>query len=363
MKNTKKLDQSGMVSILVTMIMLIVISLIVLGFGQVARRNQREVLDRQLSTQAFYAAETGVNDVLNLVGHGYDPATDTTSYDSCAHGVGNNFIEHTFGMQDLVTKSTLDATANIKYTCLLVTPKVPSVVQTVSLGDSRAVPLNLSVPSDLTFTWQSASGSTTTDGSQCPTSRLSPNSFVPSDEWNTVANPCDFGILRVDLFDATSSPTTPAAMEASTAAIYFVPTSSTTDVSSLNFGGANVIAAKCNNGTCTATILKAAVSSHIKLYARESAIYEGLNQVTITGNSGVTFAGAQLLIDATGRAQDELKRIQVRVQLSGSSEDSAPSNAVQSGKALCKRFEILGTGHNANDGDDSDIPAELCSAP
>jgi len=62
--NTESLqrNQSGMVSIMVTMILMIVMSLIVVGFAQVSRRNQRVALDRQLSTQAFYAAESGVND-------------------------------------------------------------------------------------------------------------------------------------------------------------------------------------------------------------------------------------------------------------------------------------------------------------
>ena len=46
---------------------MIVMSLIVLGFAQISRRNQRESLDRQLSTQAFYAAESGVNDARELI--------------------------------------------------------------------------------------------------------------------------------------------------------------------------------------------------------------------------------------------------------------------------------------------------------
>ena len=56
-----------MVAILVTMNLMIVISLIVLGFAQISRRNQRQSLDRQLSTQAFYAAETAVNDAADLI--------------------------------------------------------------------------------------------------------------------------------------------------------------------------------------------------------------------------------------------------------------------------------------------------------
>jgi Tfp pilus assembly protein PilX len=59
--------QAGMVSIMVTMILMVVLSLIVIGFAQIARRNSRQSLDRQLSTSAFYAAEAGVNDVRDLI--------------------------------------------------------------------------------------------------------------------------------------------------------------------------------------------------------------------------------------------------------------------------------------------------------
>jgi Tfp pilus assembly protein PilX len=59
-RNIRHAEQ-GLVSIVVTMIFLIVLSLIVVGFAQVARREQRESLDRQLSSQAFYAAESGIN--------------------------------------------------------------------------------------------------------------------------------------------------------------------------------------------------------------------------------------------------------------------------------------------------------------
>lgn len=44
---------------MITIVMMVVISLIVVGFTQVANRNRRQSLDRQLSTQAFYVAESG----------------------------------------------------------------------------------------------------------------------------------------------------------------------------------------------------------------------------------------------------------------------------------------------------------------
>ena len=60
-------DESGMASIIVTLIMSVVITLIVLGFAQVSTREQSNALQNQLSTTAYYAAESGINDVVNII--------------------------------------------------------------------------------------------------------------------------------------------------------------------------------------------------------------------------------------------------------------------------------------------------------
>src|SRR3954464_6641054 len=66
-KNAKLNSEAGMASFLIVMILMLVITLIVIGFAQVTRRNSREALDRQLSSQAFYAAESGVNVTTNAI--------------------------------------------------------------------------------------------------------------------------------------------------------------------------------------------------------------------------------------------------------------------------------------------------------
>src|ERR1700761_8288581 len=81
-------DEQGMVSILVTMIMVIVISLIVIGFAEVSRRNQREALDNQLSTQAYYAAESGVNAAVQYFSDHPSNTALTTSGD-CKYFIDN----------------------------------------------------------------------------------------------------------------------------------------------------------------------------------------------------------------------------------------------------------------------------------
>src|SRR5688572_21036006 len=126
---TTRLKEKGLVSITVTMILMIVLSLIVLGFAQVARRNQRQALDQQLSTQAFYAAESAINDVRNLVkaaGAGASVPAKT----ACPSGGGGGFYNS--------LNSTVNGSIGASYTCLLVNP-APSSLIYGSIGDRSTI--------------------------------------------------------------------------------------------------------------------------------------------------------------------------------------------------------------------------------
>jgi Tfp pilus assembly protein PilX len=79
-------NQDGMASILITILMMIVVSLVVLGFSQVTRTEQRESLNRQLSMQAFYAAESGINDAYSVISSDISTNTAIPSQTSCNPG-------------------------------------------------------------------------------------------------------------------------------------------------------------------------------------------------------------------------------------------------------------------------------------
>lgn len=59
-----KQDQRGVASIVITMTISMVLVLIIVGFSSVVRREQRQALDAQLSSQAFYAAESKINETI-----------------------------------------------------------------------------------------------------------------------------------------------------------------------------------------------------------------------------------------------------------------------------------------------------------
>lgn len=343
MSSNIRRNQAGMVSIMVTLIMMIVISLIVIGFSEVSRRNQRETLDRQLSTQAFYAAETGVNDAVEAITSGAIPVTSASNFDTDC----GSFIQQ---LTLNGVSNDVDGSNGVAYTCLLVNNAPKTVSCSVSLGATCIKQLSMdSSDGTLTFSWQingAAAGLP-----QCPNTATvaAGTAFKPNTAagWNT----CPYGVLRVDLYHDTGSGYDPATMATATDSLYIVPTSNGNNAPGLqpSLNSPLVVGnTRCTATTCTATI-KGLASGTAAYYARISGIYQGLGKVTISGGPATTFSGV-LTIDATGRAQDQLRRIRVEIPLSGASGPALPIGAVESTTGICKRFGIAGPGTTADSG-------------
>ena len=331
METTRSTKQEGMVSILVTMLLLIIVSLLVLGFASVARRNQRQSLDRQLSTQAFYAAETGINDVRNLIHNNLITGTAVPAKTDC-----NPASVAAYAPPNL--DPNVDAANDIAYSCIMVDPS-PDVLSYDDIGtNSTVIPLIASSGTigRLILNWQSKDG-TGTPLSSCPASAS--GVFKPTSTWT-----CGYGVLRFDLVP-TSGSLTQAGLQASTMTSFIVPFSSggtstygyVTNVTSAN----NIIKGSCTNSGCTLTIT---VPSSTQYYLRVSSIYkDAALQVRIADASGnpLETSGTQAVIDATGRAQDVLRRVQVHVPLSAVGVTAKPDYAIASTDAICKRFVTM----------------------
>jgi Tfp pilus assembly protein PilX len=343
-------SQAGMVSIMVTMILMIVLSLIVIGFAQVARRNSRQSLDRQLSTSAFYAAEAGINDVRNLIKtYGAPPAkTD------CTNGSGA-----TAAYYGHLPSATLDAATNVEYTCIMVNPNVPTLPYTLGYTGT-VVPLTAAsgTINTLKFNWQKSSTSST------PTSGCSGN-LVAAGSWT-----CGYAGLRFDLVP-TDTPQDIAGYQGRTMSSFVLPVQSggVTTAAFRSDGGADLIKTQCTNTDCNLTINSGLGGSQYYLRIM-SQYYQNVNlQISGTGAGGtpVSFTGAQVLIDATGKAQDVLRRVQVRVPATGTSTNVTSDYAIQSTNSICKRFDIM-TNHYQSDAGNA-VPGmnnggnPLCKSP
>ncbi len=110
--------QTGLVSVTVTIVIMIIVTLVVGSFALVVRREQRRALNRQLNAQAFAAAEAGINDAYAAINDANNPLTEDIT--DCA---GNDsFIKRVnVGLNVGFTyKNSLEDTDNIKYSCVLI---------------------------------------------------------------------------------------------------------------------------------------------------------------------------------------------------------------------------------------------------
>jgi Tfp pilus assembly protein PilX len=349
-----KTNQSGVASILVTIIMMIIISLVVLGFGQLSNREQSEALDRQLSVQAYYAAESGVNDAISAVN------TFIANPENVGQPVPPNLTSCNPSSPTYISApgTTLDSGAQLSYTCLLVDP-TPSSLQYAKISQSQsqviyADPTSGSF-SQLLFSWGDVQNSIPSNPVySCYTSGTNPSTSLPPAQsagdsdtsWNAA---CGAGVLRIDIVPANG-------LNQDT--VYFLHpwcgltgASCTADfATSEPFGTASgsVIPVNCSKSNTDQTMPNGCNFLLTDLpngayYLRVLPVY--LDQALsisspASGSIGVpygTFSDGQITIDSTGKANSVLRRIKVYVPL----EESGvyPDYAIQSTTSICKEFD------------------------
>jgi Tfp pilus assembly protein PilX len=337
-------SDAGLVSIMVTMVMMLVITLIVIGFSQISRREQSQSRDRQHSTQAFLAAESGVNDARVAIQAGLAAGTlqDKTE---CGINAGTPQV-YRDNLQPVI-----DSANDVSYSCLLVSTQLPDLLQDVPL-DSGGVVVPITPVSGTIRTihlkW-TAPGVTTTAG--CPGGI---GSLPASTGWA-----CRYGMLRVDMVG--TSPLNRAALSSSQKAFFLYPTTGAApavDYNSPITKGA-VRAMRCTVTDCRVDILVSGSTANNLMMRFNSVYLAGTVQLTVDNPAGnpVLLKGAQAQVDVTGKAQDVLRRIQVRLSLLNKSD--SPGYALISGSAICKRFSVSDTLFiKANDiqGQDSQNP-------
>lgn len=327
-------QQAGFVSIIVTMIIMVLLSLIVLGFSKVSRREQQQGLDRQLASQAQYAAESGINDAQNFI------KKNGLSLSSTANTVCNSYDPAT----NKLPKNGGDPTLvdNVVNSCVLVDPTVTDLVyDKVDTASEVIVPLQLATGgsiSTINISWQDSS-SASQDYAQCqsdPAVNLSPNTT-----WT-----CPAGVLRVDIVAGTTLSRT--ALLNSDKGLLLVPqqnnTGNTINLPALT-NSADIRGIACTAGAapraCTANIT---VTATPKYYLRIRPVYRSAD-LNINVNAGVSrMIGAQAIVDSTGRANDVLKRLVARIPTCASGQvcGKQPAGfALQSAGTICKRYGVI----------------------
>lgn len=300
----KKMNQEGLTSIMIAMFITVVVSLLAIGYATVARRDQTATLDKNLSYQAQYAAESGVNKVIEYINS--NPSAD---------GEGN--------CDDNVSefdKSFDVGSANV--TCATWSSNVDKIVMEPS--SSTANFASFTGVRDIKISWNSSvySGFTTN---------------------NPLPNPMDSAnkpIIAVNIAESTF--VLPAS--AVNFRYYLVPTDNS-GCANQNFGlpSGTILCAKISGSVASVNIKN--LDPNKEYFINSNAINTtGSVRVTIEkgSESGTFINTSQYIIDVNAKAQDVYKRLIVYYSKSGIPASPYVMN-IQPGGKICKDIKVDGT--------------------
>src|SRR5580658_10726969 len=115
----QKLNEGGFAPLIVSIVIIVVLSLITVGFVLLMNENQQNETNRQLGDAAYYAAQTGVNDAVKAINSGF--------LTSAFGGVKNSCGTIAF---PYLTNNQVNESGQPKtdfYSCLLINPAPDSL--------------------------------------------------------------------------------------------------------------------------------------------------------------------------------------------------------------------------------------------
>ncbi|HVS79136.1 MAG TPA: hypothetical protein VHD84_02515 [Candidatus Saccharimonadales bacterium] len=332
----KNTDESGVVSLLVVSVLAVVLALVSIGFSHLMDRELRQAEDRELSAQAYYAAEAGLNDARNYL------QNSNTSFAGCATPASAG---------EFVSGGDLsNGGGAAKYSCVSVNTTPNQLVYALQAGQSVTFKVSLATMASMYFGWENQSY---------------PNGPQPLGSLGTLpredqVNPNSTGVLRVGIYPIpTSLPggvtNTNDYLSYLSRSYFMYPNSGDGTAGSVSYSNnGSFVPGNCNvsrpipinNPSATPrycnSVLTGLSGSSNTYYVRLTAEYAPLNvsiQATNGGNSNpLSFSNVQGIVDVTGAGTDVLQRIQARIDLSN--EYEAPSFGLQSMVAICKGFRV-----------------------
>ena len=281
------------------------------------RREQRQALDRQLSAQAFYAAESGINDAIENISAGTAVSQDCSNTTSVIGG-------------------STDLGDGLSISCVLIDKTPSSLEYSVPKNESRVVPVLTSEPiSKIRISWQAESG-------QTAFAATSSTFNFPQGAYGSNVNVGDVGVLRVSAMPITSD-VSRSTLTNNTQTMFLYPQTGSGSPNTRNYNASpaaqgDIINGKCNSANtpyCSAEITNLPGTNNY--YLRVKSIYKDSNVSIKAYNAGGTelqLLGTQAKIDSTGKANDVLRRIQVRVPINN--QFMYPEFAVETADDICK---------------------------
>jgi hypothetical protein len=338
-------DQSGLAAIFVTIIITLLVTLTVVSFSIISNREHGQAFDRQLSTEAYYAAESGINDAYSAI--------STIINDNLTNPEVGSLIPSQTSCNSGVYSSTnkISTRSSVSYSCLLVNPAPTVLSYTTSPGQSDIVEL---VPqtgeggiSNITINWSTSDENNANSCSSFTTGQVP--TLPASSSWPAGCP----ALLKIDLVPVSNTGVIVSedALETSTQSFYVYPTANDGGTAGYPVKNATMEAANCSSGSCNLTIT--GTNAADLYYLRFEPIYGSNTTVNISatgagglaGSGAINLVGAEAQVDSTGKAQDVLRRLQTYIPINPSLNTnpnlpSPPLFAIQSTGSICKRLQV-----------------------
>lgn len=342
-KNQIHNNEQGFASMVIGLVLIVVLGLMTVGFAELARHEQQQALSNQLSKQAFYSAETGINDVMQGLNN---PAYAALLTDLASKNTGK-CMPSTELSDALGGKSNVigEVANGFSYTCVKLDLQTSNLLfHPVAVDKGRTIVTNTSPASlnSLTFAWKPDPDGADKNKTVVRSSAI--GVYTNKDDW---ANPPSGGNGSPAVIQLSITPLGNGydrnSLVANTYTVFLYPNNSN-NAAVYSAGGVQIASGKCNVGTppvagfeCATQITGLGGTTgpylihFVNLYTESS--------VQITGEAGgspATFSGGQATVDVTGKAKNVLKRLQVRVPIK--SGDADLSNYAIEAQDICKRM-------------------------
>lgn len=350
-------NQEGFAAMVVALVLVLVLSLITVGFAQLMRSNQESALNKQLSGQAYYAAESGINDAAQAYAAGYTlPKTTCPALTSSATGA--NYL----------STSTVNTSTNTSIACLLTDPTPSDIQYDVLQSQANVIEAqgcsatsttnpvsgcggySASNVGYINFSWNDNSGSAAVAPS-C--SNVYPEAQTTSSD---TAWPYE-NILRIELIPIGAGNITRSSLVSSTYTAFLCPGGASSQAAAtytVNSGASGANSGAVLSGYCNTSVGSPPYNCNISLnvgslsdatyFIIMKGVYSTQIDATITMKdtasptpNNLNIGDAQMIVDSTGQAQNVLKRIEARVP--ETSQYNMPDAVVQG--EVCKQLQLV----------------------
>ncbi len=354
----KDKNQRGVASILVVAIVILLLTIISIGFARIMSRSTNTSLNGQLGSSASYAVQSALNDTVTyLKSH---PATPTAS--TCNSST----------LQTIYTGGNLSGNGNTQYTCILINPKPGDLVyQNLPALGSQVIKMTTDNTVDSAmFSWQAHD----TSKSSLPAAGAS--SLLDETTWSS-SNYAP--MLRLTLYPVPSSGSLAGTQSGSRTYFLYPNSGSAGTIGSISYSATadgSLVKVNClaktlpssfsgtDVYTCNAIIsgLSSVIGAGGYFYVRLTPIYVDTDlKIKAVDSTGATvhFINVQAIVDVTAKANSAAKRLQARVDTGteniSPTDNAIPENTLRSAEALCKRLNITSTGVASVDASASSI--------